>query len=298
MHTRIKKIAEERVAGLKAVSEQKARESKAAEEAGEAAAAAAAGGADGEEARGGEAEGRGGGAMTMRASFSERRSSFSAAVDSVASVAMHPNGWVARLRNPRAVSFRSGLVAAVAPCAGTDGASASDPSLGRQSRTSAPPSSAAPGMQRRRSSFSLDTGGRGTFSAGGGEVQNVSAFAAMAKAAAEARRSSIQSSQGDGQAEQAQGRERDRSRSLERERASCGADGASSSTSVERISERCERDRRTERTEPSERSYGNGLSVGAADPPSDRPSRGASGVQPGPAAAHGCQHAPGDSSGP
>ena len=37
MHTRIKRIAEERVAGLKAVSEHKAREAKAAEKAAEAA---------------------------------------------------------------------------------------------------------------------------------------------------------------------------------------------------------------------------------------------------------------------
>ena len=180
MHTRIKRIAEERVAGLKAVSEHKAREAKAAEKAAEAAeeaeeaASAAGGGAGGEEGRG-----------SMRASFS--RASFSCAIGAIGSVACNPVGWAARIRNPRAqVSFRKGLVASPAP-------------------SSAPPSSAAPGMQRRRSSFAVDNGGgRGTFSAefvrarvhgGGGEEPVVSAFAAMAKAAAEA---SLRTSAGSG----------------------------------------------------------------------------------------------------
>ena len=102
------------------------------------------------------------------------------AIGAIGSVACNPVGWAARIRNPRAqVSFRKGLVASPAP-------------------SSAPPSSAAPGMQRRRSSFAVDNGGgRGTFSAGGGggEEPVVSAFAAMAKAAAEA---SLRTSAGSG----------------------------------------------------------------------------------------------------
>ena len=136
------------------------------EEASEAASAAG-GGAGGEEGRG-----------CMRASFS--RAPFSCAIGAIGSVACNPAGWAARIRNPRArVSFRKGLVASPAP-------------------SSAPPSSTAAGMQRRRSSFAVDNGGgRGTFSAGGGggEEPVVSAFAAMAKAAAEA---SLRTSAGSG----------------------------------------------------------------------------------------------------
>jgi hypothetical protein len=103
----------------------------------------------------------------MRASFS--RASFSCAIGTIGSVACNPAGWAARIRNPRAqVSFRTDLVASPAP-------------------SSAPPGSAAHGVQRRRSSFAVDNGGRSTFSAGGGsEEPVVSAFVAMAKAAAEA----------------------------------------------------------------------------------------------------------------